>query len=331
MLKHLINTASVGDVGIEIEIEFPGPQEFGNVSNWSVKADGSLRNFGIEFVTKKAIKLDNVNKVLSGFKKAIEGRPVIQNCPRTSVHVHVNQLDKKPIELMTAMISSWLLDTTMLTMCGDRRGNQYCLTIADAEAQIKPFMKIVENIPNVCAIPVDYYKYSAVNIASLGRFGTLEFRGMEGTTDTDRIDKWINLCYHVSNPQTFKSPSELMDCFVSHDADDFLSRLVTHKPSLDMLTSVSNRRELLEDNADILLSSCFSQCDWGKWNTKMEKYITREYGIRDLQPMPEVEPQPMNPVPVGQRYVVQGGQVLVAPQPDIDNFVNVVNQFRQAR
>ena len=37
------------------------------------------------------------------------------------------------------------------------------------------------------------YKYSALNPNCISRFGTLEFRHMGGTADTEEISKWINI------------------------------------------------------------------------------------------------------------------------------------------
>lgn len=327
MLKNYLGLNAIGDIGIEIEAETPDPTNFEIPANsaWTVKNDGSLRNFGIEFVTKKPIAMDRKTKVLEAFGKIIENKPIIPDCPRTSVHIHVNILPFDMLGLMTSISTAWMLDTTMIRLCGaHRKGNQYCLTVADAEAQVKCGVDMAKDFSAIHNLNPDLSKYSAVNLACITSFGSLEFRGMEGTTDVERIDNWSSLCYHVVHNRTFNSPENMMDTYFRESSEAFLSKCVGHnQKSLEMLMSVKND-ELLEENADILLRLCYARDDWQKWNENLLK----KYGLaprrQAYQPIvddfddDQHEPAAiLNPIPVPANAEVRWQDIQQMVQPVI--------------
>src|SRR5690606_4243198 len=53
--------------------------------------------------------------------------------------------------------------------------------------------EVVTSAKSVRAIANENYRYSALNLAALRKFGTIEFRHMPGTGDIQKIRNWINL------------------------------------------------------------------------------------------------------------------------------------------
>jgi len=73
----------------------------------------------------------------------------------------------------------------------EREGNRFCLRLADsAEIPIQ-----IRNIfqGNLRPIEENQIRYSALNLASLRKYGSIEFRSLNGTTDRERITKWLTI------------------------------------------------------------------------------------------------------------------------------------------
>ncbi|CAM6031251.1 unnamed protein product [Sphagnum compactum] len=74
---------------------------------------------------------------------------------------------------------------------GDTRiGNNFCLRTRDAEGQITELVSSIKSSGHIVFLN-NSNRYSATNFASLIKFGTIEFRSLECTTDIDRVVHWI--------------------------------------------------------------------------------------------------------------------------------------------
>jgi len=72
------------------------------------------------------------------------------------------------------------------------------------------------------------YKYSALNVASIGRLGSIEFRQMRGTKDVTEINRWLNLIDSVINyALSFRSIDDVWAAF-SRSSSDFFTRATGH-------------------------------------------------------------------------------------------------------
>lgn len=175
-------------VGIELEVEGERlPQ--GDFVHWDVKPDGSLRN-GMEYVFKEAKGSLNTRAALKEFKDALTtNRTITDYSFRTSTHVHVNvsNLDIEVVKVMACLFT--LFEDEYINYCAkSRKANRFCLGIKDAEGVVDNLATFIrrDSVPSP-----DIGKYSAMNLCTLSRFGTLEFRCLEGTSDTDRIYLWV--------------------------------------------------------------------------------------------------------------------------------------------
>lgn len=204
-----------GDLfGLEFECEganvgYDGSDDL--EKDWRPHNDGSLRDIHgqcCEWIFNGPVayqeSVERVNSLFDFFEKR-QARLVCSN--RTSVHVHFNMGDKAVYQLLNMFILFTILEDLMGNYCGeDRNGNLFCLSSRHAEEQVKW-------VQDVCfKTHVFNYKdnnrYCAFNMASLNKFGTVEFRGMRGLDNKEDVLAWLDIlnefciysCYTMANP-----------------------------------------------------------------------------------------------------------------------------------
>lgn len=180
-----------GDVGIEIECEGKNLKEiFTDV--WKTTHDGSLRgrypDQTAEYVLDHPIPVGAVEAAIINLKESLEGA-TFEFSYRTSVHVHVNVQQLKYEQLLAMLYTYYLLEEPLMTFSGKKRkGNNFCLRLQDAEGMLQTVNKMFEHGEfGIKFIPQDVIRYSAMNLEALKKYGSVEFRGMEGNIDVNRI------------------------------------------------------------------------------------------------------------------------------------------------
>lgn len=194
-----------GDVGIEIEAEGINLNVV-DTAVWRTEPDGSLRPRGgfpdkcAEFVLQEPIPITMVRGALDQLVHE-QRHATFAFSSRCSVHIHVNVLDLEYQQMLAMIYAYYLLEEPFMTFCGkSRKGNNFCLRLGDAEGQLDQAMTLIkygeEGIEN---LQPDFSRYSALNIEALKKYGSIEFRGMEGNLDVDRIDIWCNALICLRN------------------------------------------------------------------------------------------------------------------------------------
>jgi len=211
------NVVKAGDLfGIELECEgtrvdwcrFDGEI----LKHWAPEHDGSLRNHhgaACEWIFKGPVNykgsVTRVNKLFDYFEKR-KAKFVCSN--RTSTHVHFNMGDKNCYQVVNLFILFTILEGILDAYCGeDRVGNLFCLSSRHAEQQ-------VDWVHDACFKHGhfgnfrDANRYCSLNLASLNKFGTVEFRAMRGLDNREDMLSWLSIlndftqyaCYTVKNP-----------------------------------------------------------------------------------------------------------------------------------
>lgn len=215
-----------GDVGIEIEVE---GERLALLNNryWKWEHDGSLRN-GIEYVTKGSVSLENVPDAL---KVLINGtrNSEFSFSFRTSVHVHVNCLDLTYKQLLNFIYISTLMDSILVNYCGDKRkANRFCLRLRDAEGMVEGIAPLFRQKGDKAVaferiIPRNQVRYAAVNVESIAKYGTIEFRSMRGTTDPKILIPWIETLVHLREfAKGFDCPAQIFNAICEEGGQEFL-------------------------------------------------------------------------------------------------------------
>ncbi len=190
-----------GSVGIEIETEGRNLVPI-DTALWRTEDDGSLRGHfpdqRAEYVLRKPI---NINKVEDALDELInEQKDAKLNFSfRCSVHVHINVSNLTYHQFLAFLYLTILLEEPLMNMCGEeRKANRFCLRIADAEAYIPYLSGLFTHGPEFFKrFDASNVRYSAINIASVKKYGSLEFRGMRGTMDKEVIVPWVQTLYRL--------------------------------------------------------------------------------------------------------------------------------------
>lgn len=206
-----------GDLfGVELECEGLNVDWDGSDANllkgWEPHADGSLRNnhgSSCEWVFNGPVKyagaLKRIEKLFQYFT-ARKAKLVCSN--RTSTHVHFNMGDKNAYQLVNIFILFTIFEDLLDRYCGeDRRGNLFCLSSRHAEEQVSWISDAVFKHQNFGAFREDF-RYCSLNLASINKFGTIEFRAMRGLDNQADIETWLSIlkefceyaCYTMKNP-----------------------------------------------------------------------------------------------------------------------------------
>lgn len=220
-------------VGIEIEMELPGSVDTSTLSttkDWSVKSDGSLRNFGLEFVSRPFSLLHEHHVLGKSWADIISSPQLVKadwDCPRASVHVHVNVRDLTYNQLMNGILAYLLLEGTLVDYCGRwRKGNLFALRIPEAAAN---FQHIKNSITNFSKIQINSeQRYSAMNLVSLSTFGTIEFRMLGSVYDPRLIRLWASGLRHLIDraAQMYSSPPEIYQRYTRATREEFVEEFL---------------------------------------------------------------------------------------------------------
>jgi hypothetical protein len=181
-------------VGIEVELEGIGNLNPPTPSGWRLVPDGSLRNGGVEYVFDGPTGGAEFYNRMMRFGESVEGLSSPPLCSeRTSVHVHIDVRHLEYPQVWNMMVLYTIVEPYLFTLCGDsREHNIYSLSYEKGQGQISSLARM-RTLQQLLRLGVEHRpKYSAMNINALLDFGSLEFRGMEGTYDVPRIINWTN-------------------------------------------------------------------------------------------------------------------------------------------
>jgi len=185
------------EVGIEIEMEGRNLVNY-DMNYWKCEGDGSLRGESIEWVLKSPV---NRNRVVSRIKYLIETmkaqKAVLRPSDRCGVHIHVN-CQTLDFEQLFRFISLYAVFEDVLTnWCGDdREGNLFCLRMKDA-SHLLSMLAACKKEGDIYAVCNDHYRYGALNLAALAKYGSLEFRQMRTPDNLMEIDVWADALMRI--------------------------------------------------------------------------------------------------------------------------------------
>lgn len=221
-----------GDVGIEIECE--GERLFPHHSVlWKTEADNSLRgqypDKSCEWVLNEPVPKEDVRLALKElFDMQAANKAKFKFSFRTSVHIHINVGHLTRDQVMAMAYAYYLIEDLMLEYCAEhRRFNRFCLSIGQAEGAI-PYIKRMISIDEGLFIksnPQNAIRYSSLNLEALFKYGSLEFRALEGNADIDRIDTWVRALTNLrSFIEKLDDIRDVHDVFLFEGSKGFIER-----------------------------------------------------------------------------------------------------------
>lgn len=214
--------------GLECETEGRGLPDTAP-QTWNAVHDGSLRD-GMEYVTAGTVTPENVSKELNKLHKYIrESNGEVKYSFRCSTHVHCNVTDLTEWQTMNCIFSYMLFENVFMNFVDKSRvGNRFCLRFQDAQQLTTQVCRMIEKIKIVEAegsnmgmvhvmanLRQENLKYAALNLFTLKKYGTLEFRALEGTNDVAKINNWcIAIANWRKNAEEYANPRELFNAFM---------------------------------------------------------------------------------------------------------------------
>ena len=186
---HVVSPTAL--IGIEIELE--NITQFVNLEYyWSHKEDGSLRNYGAEFVSIP-LRGYQIPYALKYLNNAIYQNNKPDFSTRTSVHIHLNVRDMPEEQIKVLILLYALFERHFFNFAGTKRETSvFCVPLYRTQ-QLNGILNW-----SMEELSLNWHKYSAINCGTITgnndvpRFGTIEFRHLYGTLDETIILDWIN-------------------------------------------------------------------------------------------------------------------------------------------
>lgn len=116
-----------------------------------------------------------------------------------------------------------------MNYCGkERKGNRFCLRLQDAEGNLQFVHYLIKNhIKEMRLVNENNMRYSAINLAAIAKYGSLEFRSMRGTLDVPTLHNWVSALIQLKNYACSKdTPTAVFDEFCEAGPIEFLNRVL---------------------------------------------------------------------------------------------------------
>lgn len=202
-----------GSLGVEIEIEADNMPPAEAVTNyWRLERDASLRGESGEFVLRSPLTEDKLSEAFDELTKAMrKAGTKVRPTYRAGVHVHVNVQDLTPKQLVTFIAAYFVLEEVFLSFCDKTRaGNHFCLRLSDASYTLDMITEMILT-NSLKTLDTEDLRYASLNITSLFKYGSIEFRALESTTDFEKIKAWAGALNYVKEfAKTLASPTDLL-------------------------------------------------------------------------------------------------------------------------
>lgn len=216
MNKPIVNVTKKGTIGLELEIEgnnLPGGFDLGHIAGnktgaaWVTHNDGSLRGEALEYVFTSPCDEEELEPLVTGLFDTFKSKKTkLTLSNRCSTHVHINMGGYKINEL-TSVLALWMaFEEPLIAYHGTERvKNHFCLSNNDTHSLINAWRNYLEGLgrPNAEGL-----KYTALNILTLWRFGSFEFRVGRGADTPEYVITWAKFlnrfCKYAKD--TYKNP-----------------------------------------------------------------------------------------------------------------------------
>lgn len=333
LVSDLSDLYSVGPeidlFGVEVELE--GRRIISNreaiIKYWCLHQDGSLRITkenaqACEYVFRRPLNMEATQlalKILFDYLR--EGGVEVFESYRTSIHVHVNFLNDSFRTIVNFLTLAIIFDELFVSQNGDTRiGNNFCLRSKDAEGQITNLISSIVKHGSIFNLELNN-RYSSINMSSLLKFGTVEFRSLECTTDYARVIHWIKTLQTLKDSaKQYENPREIISKFSRRGPLGFM--ISNLGDQAEKYIRVSDAHRMLHNG--MRLAQDFAFCsDWQPPTKAEEKKLSAR--LKAFKPAEEHHWGNLN-------HVVQPGlmpnvpaPVPLAVNPNL-NWINYVNQ-----
>lgn len=234
--NHKVKT---GEVGIELEWEGDNLNELINETiqkSWMVHVDESLDTArgGLEFVLNRPLNRETakgaVDTLFQRFNEVPSSRLRLSH--RCSTHVHVNMLRKTVMQtVLFASLYYIVEDALFRVISPQRKGNRFCLALSDSETMANLIRAdLQQGFFNQSTNRGQ--RYAALSWHALQKFGSFEFRMMQGCDNAQALKTWIDVLGELDdfvNNHPMLQPDDFLGQFSSGNFTEYLQ---LHMPRL---------------------------------------------------------------------------------------------------
>lgn len=179
----VLDTTNCFIAGIECEIESVEPDQ--TFPNFMSTHDGSLRNEGMEFISKPLPRFELLDSFRNLHATIQLYEPDEAFSPRTSTHVHINCRTLTEEQTRQLILFYALFEDFFFAMVNqNRRGNIHCVPLTETFLPMIYKYELLRYIKN-------WHKYTALNVIPLLKQGSIEFRHLQGTRDDKLLSEWL--------------------------------------------------------------------------------------------------------------------------------------------
>lgn len=255
-----------GEVGIEIEVE--GINLPKSPKGWVPHRDGSLRGEeSMEYVLSRPVAREQVGDYLDRMHKAYKQAGTrVDESNRTSVHVHINMQNYHITQVFNVITAFVMLEPMLVHFCGEEReGNLFCLRTQDAEWFFTCIEQLVTGRVNWRrGWRSNDMRYAAINLASLTKYGSLEFRSMRGTRDMTLIEQWVGILLRIKDEALkYDTPVDIIESLSGIGAEQFVRDFMGK--DRDIVLTYPGWEEVVWEQARRLQMMAYTG-NWKKWS-----------------------------------------------------------------
>ena len=326
-------------VGVEIEVEGARDIITGKSGLWEKVHDGSLRQvkeadpYELRFLEPLCgYDLSTALNIFERGLRTLKEPPVWS--ARTSVHVHLNMIEMSLEQLLSFIIYYTVFEKSLFRYAGkERENNTYCLPYYKAEGVLFEALSIdsITNPTAIYTISNENYRYAALNLAALKKFGTVEFRHMGGTSDVHKIRNWINIIFCLKKyslinttldlteiPQFF-SAKGMKNC-AEEVFGKYLSLLDYPEFNIDMLNGIRLAQDIIY-RSNLVESSTKLKQSGTNFSSRIKKYAENKH--INLSPVEQV-----NTPQKTKRKPSTAGEIIIEEAREFTEFnINDPNNF----
>lgn len=210
------------NLGIEIEVEGVDVP-FVETETWRTETDGSLRGESYEYVSVP-LSFDEYKGALEELLKEFEESGLEFNqSDRTGTHVHFNVQRMTTRQLAVFLTVYYILEDAIVDLCGENRvGNHFCFRMSDAPL-VSTYLMSAYQREYAPLLSTDDLRYSALNLQSLFKYGTVEYRAIQTELPCVTLEKIVSIIKCLMETSTeFNNPREVIENFSGNVTENFL-------------------------------------------------------------------------------------------------------------
>lgn len=202
--------------GIEVEIDW-GQQRAPDSSiiqrmlstDWNLTADGSLRN-GYECVLSAPMYGKQLAHAIDRLYEVVS--PPVSSLASTHIHIDMQEEETTLDTLRGVVLLCYCMEEAIYALSSGAR--KYCNYAVPLTMQNREILRTVLD-PSVPEVDVGSVltrmrsRYFGLNLAALGKYGSIEFRYFETARNAEQLKQFVNVCHAIKLLASSHSYEEL--------------------------------------------------------------------------------------------------------------------------